>query len=64
MQTQPAIPAYLLRQTPEPRFLVADDLSLTITTGDQTITLEKRDIQRLLGFVAHFDTAYEEPSHA
>ncbi len=64
MQTQPAIPAYLLRQTPEPRFLVADDLSLTITTGDQTITLEKSDIQRLRGFVAHFDTAYEEPRHA
>lgn len=58
------IPAYLLRQTPEPRFLVADDLSLTITTGDQTITLEKSDIQRLRGFVAHFDRAYEETRNA
>lgn len=64
MHLQPAIPAYLLRQTPEPRFLVADDMSLTITTGEQTITLEKSDIQRLRGFVAHFDRAYEEQRNA
>lgn len=56
----PVIPAYLLRQTPVPRYLVADDGSLTITTGEQTIVLERGDIARLRAFVSRF----EEPSHA
>lgn len=57
----PVVPAYLLRQTPVPRYLVADDGSLTITTGDQTIVLERADIARLRDFVNRFD---QEPSHA
>lgn len=55
------IPAFLLRQTPEPRFLVADDMSLTITTGEQTITLVKSDLARLRAFFNRFDT---EADHA
>lgn len=55
------IPAYLLRQTPAPRYLVADDGSLTITTGDQTIVLERADIARLRDFVNRFE---QESSHA
>jgi hypothetical protein len=55
------IPAYLLRQTPVPRYLVADDGSLTITTGEQTIVLERADIARLRDFVNRFE---QEPSHA
>ncbi|MBK6742486.1 MAG: hypothetical protein IPG66_05710 [Hydrogenophilales bacterium] len=55
------IPAYLLRQTPVPRYLVADDGSLTITTGEQTIVLERGDIARLRDFVNRFE---QEPSHA
>lgn len=61
MSTQPtqAIPAYLLRQTPVPRYLFADDGSLTITTGEQTVILEKADIKRLRAFVANFEAELE-----
>lgn len=60
----PMIPRHLLRQTPEPRYLVADDLSLTITAGETAITLQRSDLKRLQAFFDRFDLDSKEPGHA
>jgi hypothetical protein len=50
----PNIPTFLRRET-HPRYLVADDGTLIITLRDQTIPLDRHDIERLRNFVNRFD---------
>lgn len=48
------IPTVLLRRQPPAKFSLSDDVNLTISVGDQSVTITAEDLRRLDCFMNKF----------
>lgn len=48
------VPAFLIPRQPPAKFSVSDDVHLTISVGDQSVTITAEDMRRLDRFMNKF----------
>ena len=49
------VPNFVRKQQPTASFAVTDELSLVVSSGEQTITLTRADQEKLRAFLARFE---------